>query len=139
MRSYFPKPKSIKENVKVELDLSNYATKADLKNATGVDTSDFAKKTDSANLKSDVNKLDIDKLKNVPTNVISLKSKEDKLDVGKLVSVPINLRKLSDVVKNDVKKDEYNAKIKNIEDKIADIANLAANTTLNVKINYKLC
>ena len=53
--------------------------------------------------------------------------------------VPINLRKLSDVVKNDVvKKDEYNAKIKNIEDKIADIANLAANTTLNVKINYKL-
>ena len=139
MRSYFPKPKSIKENVKVELDLSNYATKADLKNATGVDTSDFAKKTDSANLKSDVNKLDIDKLKNVPTNVISLKSKEDKLDVGKLVSVPINLRKLSDVVKNDVvKKDEYNAKIKNIEDKIADIANLAANTTLNVKINYKL-
>ena len=138
MRSYFPKPKSIKENVKVELDLSNYATKVDLKNATGVDTSDFAKKTDSANLKSDVNKLDIDKLKNVPTNVISLKSKEDKLDVGKLVSVPINLRKLSDVVKNDVKKDEYNAKIKNIEDKIADIANLAANTTLNVKINYKL-
>ena len=139
MRSYFPKPKSIKENVKVELDLSNYATKADLKNATGVDTSGFAKKTDSANLKSDVNKLDIDKLKNVPTNVISLKSKEDKLDVGKLVSVPINLRKLSDVVKNDVvKKDEYNAKIKNIEDKIADIANLAANTTLNVKINYKL-
>ena len=139
MRSYFPKPKSIKENVKVELDLSNYATKADLKNATGVDTSDFAKKTDSANLKSDVNKLDIDKLKNVPTNVISLKSKEDKLDVGKLVSVPINLRKLSDVVKNDVvKKDEYNAKIKNIEDKIADIANLEANTTLNVKINYKL-
>ena len=139
MRSYFPKPKSIKENVKVELDLSNYATKADLKNATGVDTSDFAKKTDSANLKSDVNKSDIDKLKNVPTNVISLKSKEDKLDVGKLVSVPINLRKLSDVVKNDVvKKDEYNAKIKNIEDKIADIANLEANTTLNVKINYKL-
>ena len=61
------------------------------------------------------------------------------MDVDKLVSVPINLRKLSDVVKNDVvKKDEYNAKIKNIEDKIADIANLAANTTLNVKINYKL-
>ena len=75
MRSYFPKPKSIKENVKVELDLSNYATKVDLKNATDVDTSDFAKKTDSANLKSDIDKLDIDELKNVPTNVISLKSK----------------------------------------------------------------
>ena len=75
MRSYFPKPKSIKGNVKVELDLSNYAIKADLKNATGVDTSDFAKKTDSANLKSDIDKLDIDELKNVPTNVINLKSK----------------------------------------------------------------
>ena len=44
MSEYFPKPKSLGENLKVELDLSNYATKADLKNATGVDTSDFAKK-----------------------------------------------------------------------------------------------
>ena len=50
--------------MKVELDLPNYATKADLKNATGVDTSDFAKKTDLANLKSAVDKLDIGKLKN---------------------------------------------------------------------------
>ena len=46
MSEYFPKPKSLGANVKVELDLSNYATKADLKNATGVDPSDFAKKTD---------------------------------------------------------------------------------------------
>ena len=75
MSEYFPEPKSLGGKVKVELDLSNYATKADLKNATGVDTSDFAKKTDSANLKSDIDKLDIDELKNVPTNVISLKSK----------------------------------------------------------------
>ena len=50
MSEYFPEPKSLGGKVKVELDLSNYATKADLKNATGVDTSDFAKKTDSANL-----------------------------------------------------------------------------------------
>ena len=42
MSEYFPKPKSLGENVKIELDLSNYATKADLKNVTGVDTSDFA-------------------------------------------------------------------------------------------------
>ena len=75
MSEYFPEPKSLGGKVKVELDLSNYATKADLKNATGVDTSDFAKKTDSANLKSDIDKLDIDELKNVPTNVISSKSK----------------------------------------------------------------
>ena len=53
--------------MKVELDLSNYATKADLKNVTGVDTSKFAKKVDLFNLKSNVDKLDIDKLKNVPT------------------------------------------------------------------------
>ena len=63
MKGYFPEPKSLGDRVKVELDLSNYATKADLKNATGVDTSKFAKKVDSADLKSNFNKLDIDKLK----------------------------------------------------------------------------
>ena len=69
MSEYFPKPKSVVKNVKVELDLSNYATKADLKNATAVDTSKFTKKVDFANLKSDVDKLDNDKLKNVPSNL----------------------------------------------------------------------
>ena len=65
-----------------------------------------------------------------------MKSKVDKLDVDKLVPVPVDLRKLSNVVKNDVfKKDVYNAKIKDIEDKIPDITNLATNTTLNTKIN----
>ena len=65
MSEYFSKPKSLGANVKVELDLSNYATKTDLRNATGDDTSDFAKEIDLANLKSNVDKLDIDKLKNV--------------------------------------------------------------------------
>ena len=64
-------------NVKVELDLSNYATKADIKNETGVVTSDFPKKTDLTNLKSDVDKLDNDELKNVPSGVSSVKSKVD--------------------------------------------------------------
>ena len=64
-------------NIKVEVDLSNYATKADIKNETGVVTSDFPKKTDSTNLKSDVDKLDNDELKNVPSGVSSLKSKVD--------------------------------------------------------------
>ena len=63
MKGYFSEPKSLGDRVKVELDLSNYATKADLKNATGVDTSKFAKKIDSADLKSNFDKLDIDKLK----------------------------------------------------------------------------
>ena len=127
MSEYFLKPKSSGANAKVELDLSNFETKIGLKNATGVDTSSFAKKTDLANLKSDVNKLYIDKLKNIPT-ISNLKSKVDKLDVDKLVLVPVNLSKLSDVVKN------Y-AKIKDIEDKIPDTTNLATNTTLNAKRN----
>ena len=81
------------------------------------------KKTDLASLKSDVDKLDIDKFKNVPTNLSSLKSKADELDT--LVPVPVDLSKLRDVVKNGVvKKDVYNDKIKNIEDKIPGITNL---------------
>ena len=57
------------------------------------------RKTDLVNLKSDVNKLDIDKLKNVPSNLSNLKDKVDKLDVEKLIPVPVDLSKLSDVVK----------------------------------------
>ena len=67
--------KSLGANVKVELDLSDYATKSDFKNATGVDASNFAKKINLANLKSDVDKLDIDKLKNVPSNLSNSKSR----------------------------------------------------------------
>ena len=122
--------------MKVKLDLPNYATKTDSKTAAGVDTSSFAKNTDLANLKSNIDKLDIDKLKKVPTNLSNLKSKVDKLDVDILVPVPIDLSKLSDVIKNDVvEKDVCNAKIKYIEDKIHDITNLATKTTLNTKIN----
>ena len=69
--------------MKIELNVSNYATKSDLKNATGVDTSKFAKKVDLASLKSFIDKLDIDRLKNVPTSLSNLKSKLDKLDVDK--------------------------------------------------------
>ena len=58
--------------------MSNYATRADLKNTTGVDTSKFAKNVDLANLKSNLDELDIDKLKNVSTNLSNLKSKVDK-------------------------------------------------------------
>ena len=61
---YFPKSKSLGGRVKVELDLSNYTTKADFKNATGVDTSKSAKKVDLAILKNEVDKLDIGKLQN---------------------------------------------------------------------------
>ena len=99
MSEYFPKPNSLGANVKVELNLSNYATKSDLKSATGFETSSFAKRTDLANLKSDVDKLNTYKLKNVPSGLSSLKRKVHKLDVDKLVSVPVDLSKLSNVVK----------------------------------------
>ena len=85
MSEYFPKPKSLGTNVKVKLDLFNYATQLDLKNATVLYTMGFAKKTDLVNLKSDVDKLDIDNLKNVPNNLTTLKSKVDNLDIGKLL------------------------------------------------------
>ena len=74
MIDYFPEPKSLEGKVKVELDLSTYAAKTDLKNATWIDTSSFAKEVFLASLKSNVDKLGIDKLKNVPTNSSNLKS-----------------------------------------------------------------
>ena len=136
MSEYFPESKSSGGNVKVELDFSNYAAKANLKNVTGVDTWKFAKNVDFINLKANVDKLDTDKLKNVPSGLSSLKSKVDKLDLRKLESIPVDLSKLNNVVRNYVvKKTEYNAKIKSIEDKIPNITNLATKTTLNTKIN----
>ena len=136
MREYFPKSNFLGAYVKAKLDLSNYAIKAGLKNATGVYTWDFAKKTDLANSKSNIDKLDIDKLKNVPTNLGNLKSNVDKLDVDKSKPVPVDLSKLSEVVKNFVvKEDVYNATIKNSADKIPDITNLTTKITLNAKMN----
>ena len=114
-KEYFPEPKSSGARVKVDLDLSNYATKKDLKNAAGADTSKFAEKVDLASLKSTVDKLDIDKLKNVPRNLSNFKRKVDKLDDDKLVPVPVDLRWWSTnwCSKNDVvKKDVYNANLK---------------------------
>ena len=75
MSEYLPEPKSSGGRVSVKLHLSNYATKADLENATGSDTSNFAKKIDLANTKSNVHKLCINKLKNVPTSIRNLKVK----------------------------------------------------------------
>ena len=107
MSEYIPKPKSFGERMNVELDLSSYETKANLKSSAGDHTSKFSKKVDLANLKSDVDKLDINKLKNLPANLGNLKSKLDKLDVDKLVPVSADISKLSDVVKNDVAKKVY--------------------------------
>ena len=127
MSQYFPKPyEPFAGDINVKGDLSNYATKSDLKNATGIKASKLAAKSDLASLKAEVDKLDTDKLKSVSTNLSNLKNKVDKLDIGKLETTPANLSKLSNVVKYDVvQKTEYNAKIRNIEEKIPDITNLA--------------
>ena len=70
MSEYFLQPKSFRETVKVEFDLSNYATKSNFKNATGVDTSKFAINVNLANIKSNKYILDIDKLKNLETKML---------------------------------------------------------------------
>ena len=92
MSQYFPKPYDpFSRSINVKVDLSNYATKADIKNISHVDTSRFALKT---------------------------KNEVDKLDIDKLVPVPTDLSKLSNVVKNDVKKANYSklvTKVDNVE------------------------
>ena len=83
MSQYFPKPYELFDgDINAKVDLSNYATKADIKNISHVDTSSFALKS----------------------NLASLKTEVDKLDINKLVPVPVDLSKLSDAVKNAVKK-----------------------------------
>ena len=81
MSQYFPKPyEPFGGDINVKVDLSNYATKADLKNATGIDTSKLAAKSDLASLKAEVDKIDVDKLKTVPDNLSNLKSKVELLE-----------------------------------------------------------
>ena len=98
MNQYFPMPfRSFRGNINVKVDLSDYATNIDLKNVTHVDTSSLGLKTNSASLKTEV----------------------DKLDIDKLATVPVDLSKLRDVVKNDVARkaayDKLAAKLNNID------------------------
>ena len=137
MSKYFLKPKSLRAIVKVEADWSNSATKEDLKDATDVDTWKFAKKMGLAKLKSEVDKLHIDKLEKVPTGLNSLKSKKDKKELDKIVTVRVYLNKLNDVVKYDVVEnteyDELLNKVNIIQ--TTDCSNLVKKTDYNTKIN----
>ena len=100
MSQYFPKPhETFWGDIDVKVYLSHYATKSDVKNATGINTSLLPVKYGFVSLKVEANKLDIDKLKSVPANLSNLKSKVDKLDFGKLETIPVDLSKLSNVVK----------------------------------------
>ena len=113
--SQFPPYIHRKNRIDVKLDLSNYATKSDLKNAAGVDTSQFGKKDDLATLESEIDKLGIVKLEKILNGLNNLEIKVDKLDVDKMVPVPTDLSMLSVVVKNGVvKKDVYDAEIKDV-------------------------
>ena len=115
--------------------MSNYATKSE-KNATCVDTSDFAKKADLATLKLNVNKLDIAKLEIVSRDWNSLKGKVYKLDVEKLVPVSVELSKLRDEVKIVfVKKSKYDELIDNNNNiKSAETSDLVTKLTTTQKI-----
>ena len=108
MSQYFPKPyEPFGGDINVKVDLSNYATKSDLKNATSIDTSKLAAKSDLVSLKAEVDKLNIDELKNALTDLSNLKSKVEKIDIDKLDTdkLDIDLSKLSNVVKNNVVKE----------------------------------
>ena len=106
MSQSFPKPyEPFIGDINVKVDLSNYVTKADIKKISHVDTSSFALKIFLANLKTEVDKLVIDKLKNLPNNLNNLKTKVEQLDLNKLVPVPVDLSKLSNAVKNEVVKE----------------------------------
>ena len=114
MTTYYPPYKSSSNNVKVELDLTNYATKTDLKNIAHVDVSSFASKT----------------------NLAALKTKVDKTDTDKLKTAPTDLAKLTNAIENDVvKKTDYNTKVTSIE---AQIARLTKNTVDNLADITKL-
>ena len=128
MSTYYPPYKSSSNDIKVELDLANYATKDDVKNITHVDVSSFVSKT----------------------NLEALKTEVDKIDVDKLKAVPVDLAKLSNVVNNDiVKKTVYNTKVtstesqiagvtKNTLDNLGDITKLKAVDTNNFVLKTKL-
>ena len=110
--SYYPPYRSSRNNIKVELDLSNYATQDDVKNITHVDVSSFASKTNLAALKTEVDKIDTDKLKTAPTD----------------------LAKLTNAIENDVvKKTDCNAKVTSIEGQIAGLTKNTADNLADIK------
>ena len=115
MSTYYPPYKSSSNDIKVELDLSNYATKDDVKNITYVDVSSYATKTNLAALETEVDKIDADKSK----------------------TVPADLAKLSNVVKNDVvKKTDYNTKVTSIEGQIAGVTKNTLDNLADIRKRY---
>ena len=159
MSQYFPKPNEpFSGDIKVKVNLSNYETKTDIKKISHVDTSSFALKTHLAGLKTEVDKLDIDKLVTVPVDLIKFsnvvkndvvqKTVYDKLaaEVNSIDTSGFVLKTKYDTDKSEiknkipntsnlVKKTDYNAKIIEIEGKIPSISGLATNAALTAVEN----
>ena len=159
MSKYFPKSfKSFVRNKNVKVDLPKFATKTDLKNVTHVDTSSFALKTNLANSKTEVDKLDIDKSVPIPTDLSKVSNvvkngvvKKDAYDklVAKVNNIDTSglvLKTKYDTDKSElenkitdtsslVKKSDYNTKITDIEGKVPDISNLPTKTALTTVEN----
>ena len=138
MSQYFPKPyEPFGGGTNVKVDLSNYATKADAKNITYIDTSSFALETNLANLKTEVDKLDIDKLVPVPADLSKLSNVVNN-EVVKKTEYDNLANKLNNVdTSRFILKTKYDADKQELEKKIPDTSNLAtkaALTTIESKI-----
>ena len=158
MSQYFPSPSNHKQSIKVEIDLTNYATKKDINDITHADTSNFALKINLSSLKTEVDKLNIDKLATVPVDLSKLSNAVEndvvkKVDYNKLVTKVNDIDTSDFVLKTNfnakftglenkipntnglVKKTDYNTKITEIENKIPDISGLATKTALTTDEN----
>ena len=132
MSQYFPKPNEpFGGDINVTVDLSNYATTNDIRNITHVDTSSFASKANLANLKTEVDKLDIDKLATVPVDLSNV-VKNDVVKKTVYDKLVVKVNNIDTTVL--VKKTYYNTKISEIEDKIPDTSGLVKKTNYNTKI-----
>ena len=142
MSQYFPKPyEPFGGGINVKVDLSNYATKSDFKNLTHVDVSSFALKTTLANLKSEVDKLDIDKLVLIPVDLSKLTDAVNndvvkKTKYIKLVTKVDNTDTTNFVSRTKYEKDrsDFEDKISKVDEKNQDVSDLIKKTDLNAKI-----
>ena len=139
MIQHFPPHRSSGGNIKVELDLSRYATKTDLKNVVQVNVSSFPSKTNPASLKTEVDKLDIAKSTPVSDDLAKVsnevKNDVEKTEYDKLVAKVDTIDTTGFVLKAtyDTDKSDLEKKISDADKKIPDISDLAKKTDLNTK------
>ena len=143
MSNYFRRLyKRFDGDISVKVDLSNYATKTDLKNVSHVDVSSFALKSNLASLKTEVDKIDADKLKTVPVDLAKLSNvvKNDvikKIEYDKLVAKVNGIDNTNFVSRTKYEKDgsDFEDKIDKADKKIPDVTNLVKETYFNTKVS----